>query len=118
MSNQFVKIGNQNFRLKVTLGFYKNLSFPKSEINTINDNFVRLFEVVKLAVFFGNKEEKGWHSLADMSKEISDEKFDDIDDPNILTKISEAVFENLPDSLKNYLKEKAEKESEEELKKK
>jgi hypothetical protein len=117
MSNQFIKIGNQDLKLKVNLGFYKNLSFPKSEINTINDNFSRLFEVVKLAVYFGNKEEKGWHSLADMSKEISDEEFDDIDDPNILPKISEAIFENLPDSLKDYLKEK-QKESEEELKKK
>lgn len=113
-----IKIKNQDYKLKVNLGFYKNLSFPKSEINTINDNFLRLFEVVKLAVFFGNKEEKGWHSLADMSAEISDEDFDDIDDPNILPKISDAVFENLPDSLKDYLKEKAEKESEEDLKKK
>jgi len=117
MSNQFIKIGNQDFRLKVTLGFYKNLSFPKSEINTINDNYSRLLEVVKLAVFFGNKEEKGWHCLADMSAVISDEDFEDIDDPNIVQKISDAVFENLPDSLKNYLKEKAEKE-EEDLKKK
>ena len=113
-----IKIGKEEYKLKVTLGFYKNLSFPKSEINTINDNYSRLVEVVKLAVFFGNKEEKGWHSLADMSAVISDEAFEDIDDPNIVQKISDAVFENLPDSLKNYLKEKAEKESEEDLKKK
>jgi len=113
-----IRIGKEDFKLKVTLGFYKNLSFPKSELNTINDNSARLFEVIKLAVYFGNKEAKGWHSLADMAKEVSDEMLEDIDDGNMVDKVSQAIFESYPDSLKKAIEEMAEKKDEEDLKKK
>lgn len=112
-----IKIGEENLKLKVTLGFYKNLSFPKSELNTINDNAVRLFEAIKLAIYFGNKGSKGWHCLADMEKEISDEVLEDIDDGNMVDKVSQAIFESYPDSLKKAIEDMAAK-NDEDLKKK
>lgn len=114
-----IKVSGQEYKLKITLGFYKNLSFSKSELNTISDNAARLFEALKLAIYFGNKNEKGWHSLGDMSKEISDEALEDIDDPNMIDKISNAIFESYPDSLKEAINNIAKKsEGSEDLKKK
>ena len=109
--SQGIEIGEKNYSLKITLGFYKNLSFSKSELNTINDNAKRLFEVVKLAVFFGSKKSAGWSCIADMEKEISNEDFEDIDDSNVIDKISEAIFESYPDSLKEAIKNTIEEDS-------
>ena len=67
-----IKINKKEYNLKVTLGFYKNLSFPQSELNSIHDDATRLFEVLKLALYYGNKKEQGWLSIADMEKVISD----------------------------------------------
>lgn len=112
-----IKIGDKEYKIKVVLGFYKRLSFSKSELNTIHDNANRLFEALKLALFFGNKEERGWHSLADMEKEISDEMIEDIDDGNIIDKLSQAVYDNHSDAMKALI-DKVSSEREEDLKKK
>lgn len=95
-----IKVGDKEYKLKVNLGFYKNLSFPQSELSAVYDNASRLFECIKLAVYYGNKQKEGWHCIADMEKVITDEMLEDIDDPNIKEKFSQAVYDNLPDSLK------------------
>ncbi len=106
-----IRINGNDYKLKITLGFWKSLSFSKNELETINfmsaSGFQpeRLFEVVKLAVFFGSKAEKGWHCLADMSKEISDENFDDIDDPELFSKIDQAIYDSFPETLKKVIEE-------------
>ncbi len=99
-----IKINNKEYKLKITLGFYKKLSFPQSELNSINDNATRRFEMLKLALFYGNKQEKGWNSLEEMSKDIKDDDLENSDDCNILDKLNMAVYEYLPDSMKKLLK--------------
>jgi hypothetical protein len=116
--DKFIKINGKDYNLKITLGFYKKLSFPKSELNNIHDNSIRLFEAVKLAVYFGNKQDKGWLSIADMDKEISDDMFDDIDDGNIIEKLSQAIYDNYSDSHKEAVDKFLENSKEDDLKKK
>lgn len=103
-----IKIKEKEYKLKITLGFYKRLSFAQSDLETIHDNALRRFEVLKLALFFGNKQERGWSSIADMEKEISDDDLEMLDDNNIIEKISKAVYDYLPDSTKEALKEEEE----------
>jgi len=100
-----ITIGSEEFKLKVTLGFYKKLSFPKSELNNIQDNAERLFESVKLAIYFGNKADKGWHCISDMEKEVTEEMLEDIDDGNIIEKISQAIIANFSDIQKKAIEE-------------
>lgn len=105
MTQSTIKIKDKEYKLKVTLGLYKKLSFPKSELSTIIDNAVRQFEVIKLALYYGNKQECNWQSLSDMDKELSDEVLEEIDDCNLIDKINEAIYINLPDSLKKVADE-------------
>lgn len=107
MSKNTVKIKDQDYKLKITLGFYKKLSFSQTELESIYTDGKRLSEVVKLAVYFGNKQDKGWNSLSDLEKEISEDNFDDIDDNNLTTKIGTALYDNLPDALKEKVEEVA-----------
>ena len=114
MSSNTVKINGKDYKLKVTLGFYKRLSFPQTELESIYTSGKRLFEVVKLAVYFGSKQDRGWSSLADLEKEITEEHFEEIDDNNLTVKVGTAMHDNLPDALK----QKVEEVANEELKKK
>lgn len=106
-----VKINDKEYKLKITLGFYKKLSFPQSELNSFTDNATRRFEMLKLALFYGNKQEKNWHTLEDMQKEITDDSLDESSDCNLLDKLSEAVYISLPDSVKKIV-DKQQKEQE------
>ena len=105
-----VKIADKEYKLKITLGFYKNLSFRKEEIATIYSDATRLYEVIRLAIYYGNKQVKGWTSPEDVKKEISDEVLDEIDDCNFVEKIDQAILDFLPDSLKKKIEENGEQE--------
>ena len=98
-----VQIHDQDYKLKVTLGFYKRISFPREEMQSIYTNGARLLEVLELAIFFGNKKEKGWKELEDLRKEISNEHLEDINDNNISEKIGTAIFNSLPDALQKTI---------------
>lgn len=102
---QTVKIKDKEYKLKVTLGLYKNLSFPRSELETIYIDAKRLGEVLELALYYGNKALEGWQSLPDMKKVITDDDIDDIDDNNLIVKIDQAILENLPDQTQKAIKE-------------
>jgi len=99
----FIILNNQEYKLKVTLGFYKRISFPREELQSIYTNGSRMIEVLKLAIFFGNKADRNWQSFADMEKEITDDLLEDIDDNNISEKIGTAIFDNLPDTVQNAI---------------
>jgi len=97
--NITVKINNQEYKLLITLGFWKNLSFPKSEATSIYTDANKLYECLKLAIFYGNKTIKGWQYLADMEQEIKDEDLELIEeDPSDL--IAKAFYEYLPEEMK------------------
>jgi|SRR6056300_322101 len=102
---QTIKIKDKDYKLKVTLGLYKNLSFPRGELETIYTDAKRLSEVLELSLYYGNKALEGWKSLADMKKFITDDDIDDIDDNNLIVKIDQAVLENLPDQTQKAIKE-------------
>lgn len=94
-----ININDKEYKLLITLGFWKDLSFSKSEATSIYSDSKRLFECIKLAVFYGNKKEFGWNCLNDMLKEIPDEAFEEIEsDPVEL--IGKAFYEYLPDDMK------------------
>lgn len=111
-----VKINDQDYKLKITLGFYKRISFPREEMQSIYTNGTNLLEVLKLAIFFGNKADKGWKTLEDLEKVITNENLEDIDDNNISEKIGTAIFNNLPDTVQNAIESAV--DGEEESKKK
>ena len=96
-------IHDQEYKLKITLGFWKLLSFSKDEISTINSNSVRFFEAIKLAIYFGNEELKGWDSLEDMSKVISDKDLERLTDPDLPDKIGQVIFNSYPKALQDAL---------------
>lgn len=92
-------INDKEYRLLITLGFWKDLSFLKSECMSIYSDSKRLFECIKLAVFYGNKKEFGWKCLNDMFLMMSEEAFEEITvDPVEL--IGKAFYEYLPDDMK------------------
>ena len=112
-----IKINGQEYKLKVTLGLYKRLSFPQAEIANIYNNIDKFIEVLKLAIFYGNKKDKGWANLEDMQKEVTDELIEDVDDGNFSERVcyiilGEAFSENLSDSLKQAIKKNQEADSE------
>ena len=113
-----IKINDQEYKLKITLGFYKRLSFPQSELNSVNDNAIRRFEMLKLALFYGNKQTKVWKTLEDMEKVINDDVLEELADPNLLDKLNEAVYLYLPDSMKKAIKDQEEVNQEAESSKK
>lgn len=113
-----IKINEVDYDLKITLGFWKSLSFKRSEIATLRDNPKRIIECLTLAIFYGNKKKLGWKSLIDMEKIISQECFDELEtDPYNL--LSDAFYYYLPENLKK-MADKIENEElkEENLKKK
>jgi hypothetical protein len=89
-----VNIKGKDYKLKVTLGFWRMLSFPKSEVNTLYDNAERFNEALRLAIFFGNEELYGWQSLADLEATISQKDIDRIDDTEISNKLSQAMLDS------------------------
>ena len=108
-----IKINGQEYKLKVTLGLYKRLSFPQTEIANIYNNIDKFIEVLKLAIFYGNKKDKGWANLKDMQQEITDDLIEDIDDGNFSERVcyiilGEAFSANLSDSLKEAIKKNQE----------
>ncbi len=118
MTDIIIKINDKDYKLKITLGFWKNLSFKQSDFNSIYDNAGRLAESIKLALFYGNKKDKDWGCIDDMNKEISDEAIDDID-YDLKDPLSKALIANMPQSLKDKIKEgQAELEAENNTKKK
>lgn len=112
--SDLVKLLNQatgkieEYKLRITLGFWKKLSFPKAQIQEAYVDGNKLIEVIKLAVFFGNKQDKGWHCLADMEKEITEESLEDIDDNNIVDKVDNAIFLSFSDKLQEKIKKEQE----------
>ena len=116
---QTVKINGKDYSLKVTLGLYKHLSFPRNELESIYTDTKRLIEVLEAAIYYGNKHKEGWKSIADMKQVIIDEHFDEIEDPNLIVKVDGAIYDNLPDRTKEAIKKLEEnKEHTEESKKK
>jgi len=102
MSDIIIKIEDEEYKLLITLGFWKNLSFPRSEINLIYSDGKKLAEVLKLALFYGNKKEFGWNCIDDMKLTITDEDIDNIDtDPQEI--IAEAFLEYFPEKVKEEL---------------
>lgn len=108
-----VKINGTEYKLKITLGVYKMLSFPQEELQSIFTNGKRFDEVLKLAIYFGNRKEKKWDCLADLEKEITEVHLDDIDDNNINTKIDDAFLRMLPDDVQKRIGEYKNGEAEE-----
>lgn len=102
-----ININGNDYKLKITLGFYKRLSFPQAQLNTILEDANRLCEAIKLALFFGNKQDKGWGCIADMEKVISDEDLEMLDDPDLIEKLNNAVYNSLPKSTQEALDEKS-----------
>lgn len=111
-----IKINNQEYKLKITLGFWKKLSFPQEEFNSIYTNAKRLEECLKLALFYGNKADKDWKSLADMEKVITEDNLDDLEF-DLKEPLGLALMENMPESLKKKVEEQLEN-SEKDTKKK
>lgn len=108
---EFVKVFNkssnkiEDLKLKITLGFWKNLSFKKSELNLMYSDHKKLFEAVRLALYFGNKQDKGWACIADFDRDISEDCIEDIDDNNIEEKLSKAILENYPDAIQASIRQ-------------
>lgn len=100
-----INIGDKVYKLKVTLGFYKRLSFDRQEIAHAYNDAKKLFECIKLAIYFGNKAQYNWHSISDMESTISDEVLEDVEDPDLFEKLSIAIYNNLPESLKKAVDE-------------
>lgn len=114
-----VTINEKDYNLKITLGFYKMISFPREEMQSIYTNGTRLIEVLKLAIYFANKKSKGWNCLGDLDKEITESDFELIEDRDIAEKIGTAIFNSFPDALQNSIKESIDHSEEDgELKKK
>lgn len=70
-------IKGQELELKVTVGFWKRVPFTREEASCIETDVPKYFEALKLAVFYGNKDRKGWKCLEDMHKDISELDFED-----------------------------------------
>lgn len=98
-----IKINEKDYKLKITLGVYKRLSFPQGELNTITSDANRQFEFLKLALFFGNKEANDWATIQDMESVISDDDLEMLADPDLIEKLNNAVYESLPESSKEAL---------------
>ena len=61
-----IKINNVDYDLKITLGFWKDLSFSRKEIGELRNDAKRMLECLELAIFHGNKKRLGWKCLSDM----------------------------------------------------
>lgn len=102
-------INKKEYTLKVTLGFWKDLSFDRSDVATLRNNAKRMFECLMLAIFYGNKHKEGWKSLADMKNIVSEESLENIEtDPYDL--LDEAFYFYLPENLKKKVDEIEDKE--------
>lgn len=101
----FVTIDKKQFKLKVTLGFWKKCGFKRDEANVIESDPTALFTALKLAIFYGNKEEYAWENLKDMEKLITEDKLDSIDE-DCAQKLSFAMIHYLPEKLRKIVMEK------------
>lgn len=94
MSDITIKLQGQEFKIKITLGFFKNLGFAREELQSImNNGFCneRFTQCVKLAVFYGNKNDFDWKSISDMDDHIDViEALDEIDSEEGIVEIFNA----------------------------
>jgi len=114
-----IEINKKDYELKITLGFWKNLSFPRSELESIAVDGKKMFEVIKLAIYYGSKQANGWHCIKDMELEITDEVMDDLDmdSGTLYLKFEEAIFNSYPKDLQDAIKKASDDSKEEDSKK-
>lgn len=95
MSDITIKLQGQEFKIKITLGFFKNLGFMREELQSITNNGFcndRFTQCLKLAVFYGNKNDSGWKSIDDMLDHIDViEALDEIDSEEGIMEIYNAL---------------------------
>lgn len=101
-----IEINNKEYKLKITLGFWKNLPFPRSELESIAFDGVKMSEVIKLAVYYGSKHDNDWHCIKDMEKVITDENLEDlsIDTGTLYARFEEAILNSYPKELQDAIK--------------
>lgn len=116
MPDPIIKIDGKDYKLKITLGFWKKLSFSQAEFNSIYINGVRLGECLKLALFYGNKNDEGWKCIADMENALPEDVLDDIE-YDVKEPLGLALINNMPESLRKKVEEE-QKDLEENTKKK
>jgi len=94
-----IKLNDSEYDLKITLGFWKDLSFSRKEIGELRNDAKRMLECLELAIFHGNKKKFGWDSLSDMDKLNIKKSLEDLEvDPYDL--LDNAFYHYLPDNLK------------------
>jgi hypothetical protein len=100
-----VKLKNKEWKLKVTLGFWKSCGYTHAEAEVITKDSEKCLLSLRLAVFYGNREEYGWENLEDMKKVLSDADFEAIDE-DCTEKLSLAMVEFLPPKMKALVQRK------------
>lgn len=101
-----IKINNYDYTLKITLGFWKNLSFKREDIGTILTDATRFSECIELAVFYGEKNQQGWLSIDSMRQDYNIiNEIDDIDSEKevelVYNALNEAFLAYMPSASKN-----------------
>lgn len=112
-----IKINNKEFQLKITLGFWKDLSFKRSDFMSVRDDAEKIIECLKIAIFYGNRKKFGWNNLKEMEKDVSQKELEDLEeDPYDL--IDGALYYYMPEQLKKKLEKIEAEELEGDIKKK
>jgi hypothetical protein len=80
-SNEYiVTVKGLKLKLKVTLGFWRHCGFTRENADVIEKDPTHYLNALKLAVFYGNKDQYNWSSREDMSKMLSDEDFENCEE--------------------------------------
>lgn len=107
-----VRIGSKEYKIKVTLGFWKKCGFTREQAEIISQDPEKLIQAIKLAVFYGNKEEYNWNNLEDMLKNIPESDFESIDE-DCSDIISRAMVYYLPEKMRKVILDRINKTEEE-----
>lgn len=100
-----VIIDDQEYPLLITLGFWKQCGFKREEAQIISEDPELYFNALKLAMFYGSKKAQKWNSLSDMSKDITDQMLEDLDE-DYSERISFAMIHYLPEKLRKVILKK------------
>lgn len=100
-----IKIKGRVYPLKITLGFWKQCGFKRDQAQIIEEDPAIYSKALKLAIFFGNKDEYGWKNLADMEKMVTDDDIDSLDE-DYSGLVSFAMVHYLPEKLRKIVLDK------------
>lgn len=111
MESLKVKIAGKDYKIKITLGFWKKCGFTREQAEIISTDTEKYSRALKLSVFYGNKQEFNWECEEDMFKNIPESSFDDIDE-DCADLISRAMIHYLPEKMRKVILAKINKTEE------